>query len=111
MKKGAKKFFLLGLAAAAGSAAGVAAYKHKGKIKKAVADLVKKGKLKSHEGKELFNELLEELKKWEHRLAGKARKGFKKTVRKAKSAVKKTSAKKTQPKKKRSKIGKKPLKK
>ena len=71
MKDSLKKFFLLGLSvAAAGMAAGFAV-KHHAQIKKAVEDVVNKGKLTKEEGEALLNELKTEVEKIEKKVKGK----------------------------------------
>jgi polyhydroxyalkanoate synthesis regulator phasin len=71
MKDNVKKFFLLGLGiAAAGVAAGVA-YKNRDKIKKAVDDLVKKGKIMKEEASGFSKELITEVEKLEKKKAAK----------------------------------------
>lgn len=95
MKKGVKRFFLLGLAVAASAAAGVAINRNKETLKKAVDDLVKKGKLTANEGKQLFNELLDELKKQHRKLERKIKSTTKKSVTKVKRAAKKATKKAT----------------
>ena len=74
MKDSVKKFFLLGLGvAAAGIAAGVA-YKHRGKIKKAVDELVKKSRLTAEEGEKLAKDLVAEIAKVEKKVVKKVKK-------------------------------------
>jgi polyhydroxyalkanoate synthesis regulator phasin len=71
MKSSVKKFFLLGLGiAAAGVAAGVA-YKNRAKIKKAVGELVEKGKLVKKDAGVLADELVDEVKKVEKKFSKK----------------------------------------
>ena len=80
MKKGLKRFFLLGAAGAAAVTAGAAAVAaHSPKIKKAVTEIVKKRKLTKQEGEELKTELLKELE----RLSKSAKKTVKRTAKKA----------------------------
>ncbi len=65
MKESTKKFFLLGLGiAAAGVAAGLA-YKNRKKVKKAVEELVKKGKILKEEATGFSKDLVDEIKKFE----------------------------------------------
>ncbi|MBT4352652.1 hypothetical protein HOD20_09025, partial [archaeon] len=89
MKAKLKRYFLLGLGAAA---AGVA-YANKRKIKTLVDETVKKGAITVNEGKKLTEELIAEVLKAEKKMVAKTKKVVKKVV-KRKAAPKKKVVKK-----------------
>jgi polyhydroxyalkanoate synthesis regulator phasin len=80
MKSNVKKFFLLGLGVAAAAGAAGLAFANRKKIKTAVDELVKKGKIKAEDAEVLAKDLMAETKKYEAKVAArlKAKKPAKK---------------------------------
>lgn len=77
MRKNLRKFFLLGL----GAAAAGFAVKHRKQVREAVKDLVKKNKLSKRDADKLKKDIFSELERAEKKL--------KKTVKKARPRLKK----------------------